>query len=465
MAALSAPRMMEHLLNDTIIQSPKPAMDLQQHRSAHAASEGSEDEVNIPSLAAGQTSSVESVSSTGYPSSVENSQSEMEIDENSGDVMGILSDREGHSAPSSRPSSPGINSPAQLPERYPMFAKQQKPPKAQDSREGKDVSKRQIDEVEEWSSDDKNNISKPIDKRPRPVDRVVDSIIGTSNSSKATRVLNEAVKDGSFVKNTAKWENFRGKILELDKEAEFDVDGDPRKVRHLRCTRVSTMGEVYNVKAFKDHLNRCKGLSKVALKKLPPKGMRSLNTFIMKPPAEALPPPKILDVFCPGLNPANVSSEQRAQIIHYMARTPASGGGAPSLDVITGIIFPERSYSDLDERERNEVRATQSQQQRWHIYSDNQKIYSTLCTKKVRIRTGTIPVPACFECTNLFKDKSFKNTLGKPIPKAGNTKFTPKHWIDRSAVEKYGRMSGLGSLLDEYTKVDFTSFYESHIVS
>lgn len=187
MAALSAPHMMEHLLNDeggdVVVRSPKPAMDLQQHRSAHAASEDSEDEVNIPSLAAGHTSSVESVSSTGYPSSVENSQSEMEMDENSGDIMGILSDREGHSAPSSRPSSPGINSPAQLPKRHPMFAKQQKPPKAQNSREGKDGSKRQIDEVEESSSDDDNNdiCSKPIDKRPRPVDRVVGGIIGTSN--------------------------------------------------------------------------------------------------------------------------------------------------------------------------------------------------------------------------------------------------------------------------------------------
>lgn len=459
------PHAMTHLLtgasDNKAIESPAPVGDFQHHREVHAPPDDSEDgsEINIPSTGAGHASSsagsaplaryassavfessVGYTPSVGYVSSIGHSESEMGMDQNIEDDVGISSGGEADNMPWSEPAE---NLSVQLPKASTMSAKQPKPAGL----------KRQIDETEN-ASDDDESCDEPINKRPRQVDRV-GGIIGTSRSSQSTRNLNKKVKDGTFVKNTARWALFKNKILVLDKEAEFDVEEDPRKVRHSVCTKISTMEEVYHVKAFKDHIGRCKGITKSALKKMPPKGIASLKTMFAKQavPRKVAPLPKIIDTFCPGINPSNVTPEQRVQIINYMMRTPSTGGGAQSLDLITETVFPGRSYCDLDQQEKNEIRATQSQQHRWKIYSDDQKIYSTSCIKKLRIRANTIPVPACSECTSLFEDRGFKIALGRPIPQSKNAKFTPKVYIDKAAVEKYGRMSGLGSLLDEYTKV------------
>lgn len=120
------------------------------------------------------------------------------------------------------------------------------------------------------------------------------------------------MKNGYFVKSIVRWATFTQKILKLEEEAEFDADGNPQKVHHSQCTKTTTMDEVYHVKAFQDHVSRCKRINKTTMKKMPPKGMTSLNTLFAKfvlPQSEVIP--QIIDVFCPGLNPANVWMDQQ----------------------------------------------------------------------------------------------------------------------------------------------------------
>jgi hypothetical protein len=56
--------------------------------------------------------------------------------------------------------------------------------------------------------------------------------------------------------------------------------------------------------------------------------------------------------------------------------------------------------------------------------------------------------PATYTCMDLVLDKTFKHALAVPLPLDKNCKFTPKSLIDKAAVEQYGVISGLKSLID-----------------
>lgn len=292
--------------------------------------------------------------------------------------------------------------------------------------------------------------------RPR-VDHDNIGVVGISNSTQATRTLNLSVDKGSFIKNPKRWDTFMAKIKMYDQHAEFNIDGDPRKVRHSRCRRPQKMDEPYNVSAFSKHVKKCKGPTKAVKGKMAPSGSQSIVKLFSKSSesplstTSALPP--IIEVPCPGLNPENVPPAHQEQLITYFLRTPVLGAGGPTLEAVTQKMYPKREFSSLSTRERLEVRAAQRQQHCWRIFADSQKVYASTCAQSVRIRVGEILVPSCFKCQALLQDNAFRNALAIPMPAPENSKFTPKHLINRAAVEQYGRISGLGALIDANEKV------------
>jgi hypothetical protein len=231
--------------------------------------------------------------------------------------------------------------------------------------------------------------SKSHDKRPRNAPKFTSSEstggpVGHSNSAKASRSLNEQVINGTFVKHPSKWKRFVKTITSIDADAEFDIDGDPRKVRHSRCTRSQKMDEPYNTSAFKKHAKFCTGPTKAAQKNMLPGGSQTLfamaasNNWEKPAPtnSSALP---VVNLPCPGLNPSNMPPDLKNRLETYLMRTPLPGGGGPTVEEATMLIFPKREYRSLSDRQKNEVRSAQRLQYRWRNQANLQKIFSTTC--------------------------------------------------------------------------------------
>jgi hypothetical protein len=301
--------------------------------------------------------------------------------------------------------------------------------------------------------------SKSHDKRPRNAPKLTSSRestsgpVGLSNSAKASRSLNEQVTNGTFVKHPSKWERFVNTIKSIGSDAEFDIDGDPRKVRHSACTRSQKMDEPYNTSAFRKHANSCTGPTKAAQRNLPPRGSQTLFAMATSKGWEKQTPTNssalpLVDLPCPGLNLSNMPPDLKNGLETYLMRTPLPGGGGPTVEEATELIFPKQEYKSLSNRQKNEVRSAQRLRYRWRNQADLQKVFSTTCCTTVRVQRTTVPVPACSACLSLLWDKAFKQALSMPLPLDDNRKYTPKALIDRAAVDRYAVISGLKDLID-----------------
>jgi hypothetical protein len=301
--------------------------------------------------------------------------------------------------------------------------------------------------------------AKSHDRRPQKTPKftpteTTSGPVGNSKSAKGSRLLNEQVANGTFTKHKTKWPRFVETIRDMDKDAEFDIDDDPRKVRHSLCKRPQKMDEPYNTSAFKKHINSCSGPTK-AIQKIMEHSRGSQTLFSMAkkhkwnetPPADPSHSQRV-DLPCPGLTPFNVSPSLKKGFKTYLARTPLPGGGGSSTDEMRSLLFPERTYKSLSERQKNEVRSAQRQRYRWHNHPDLQKIFSTSCCKTVHIQRNAQPTPACSACVELVLDKDFKRALAVPLPLDENRKFTPKSLTDKAAIQRYGLVSGLKDLID-----------------
>ncbi|KAF7973318.1 hypothetical protein HWV62_15563 [Athelia sp. TMB] len=467
MAATAAPRAMAHLLNEhTIVapslsstaetspiypSSPAPPINVDAYSdedSVHGdaehhdtVGESLDDDVDIPPVS-------EYASSSGYSESEAESIDERESSMLPEDVVELEAREKSH------PRTPATETRAT--QMYGMTSSSTKVSGSKSSRI-EDLLKRSIEEVE-GSSGDEESDSESRAKCPR-IDRPATAsaargVVGISNSTLATRALNKSVDNGTFVKSPTKWQTFITKIRELDEDAEFDIEGDPRKVRHSSCQRAQKMEEPYHINVFCRHVKTCSGPTKKVKQKMAPTGVPSVSTFFGKlsTPRSTLKPAAILTVPCPGLDSQNTPSLQRAKLEAYILRTPVAGAGGPSLDSLTKVMYPMREFTSLTDREKRDVRAAQRVRHRWRIFSDEHKVYASACSQDVRMRKGQKPVPPCSECEALLSDKSFKNALAVTTKPPENLKFTPKALASRATIEKYGRMSGLEAIIDAHEK-------------
>lgn len=460
MAAIAAPRTMAHLLNEPAIPVPStlystthpsprspPSNEYVDQDSGGWVHDDlqsgiiSDDGVDIPPV-------------SEYASSSENVDSDIEpLDEKErSDVPSMLA-RDGR--------SPGA--PVAAPESIDgLMAGDERVLAASSSRIWVEAMlKRELDEIEQDSDEDRSDKRKANSKRPRVDHEATSSVTGISKSALASRALNKAVDDGTFEKNATRWHKFTTKIKELDKDAEFDIDGDLRKVRHSMCQRAQKMNEPYHINVFRRHVNACSGVSKAVKEKMAPTGVKSISFLFNKAstPLVTTRSARIVKVPCPGLNPQNVPPLQGPKLMNYILRTPVAGAGGPTLDALTQLLYPMREFRNLTTRQKQEVRVAQRMRHRWKIFDDENTVFASACKGEVRITFGQNPasIAPCSECEALLRDKGFKNALALPIVHPDNLKFTPKSLIGRAAIEKYGRISGLEVIINANDKVTVIS--------
>ena len=264
---------------------------------------------------------------------------------------------------------------------------------------------------------------------------------GVGASTLASRKLNQQVNHGTFKLSSAKWKNFKEKISFLDKNASFpDPHGAPRSVRHSKCGRIVQMKEPYNVANFESHLKTCRS-NKTA-------GMPTLESLFNKLPKTTptksatlpLPSPEP----CPGL-----TETDHPEIPKYLKRSPACGGGAPSLDTISNQLW-KKQFSKLSPAHKQKVWSSQRAQLRWYNDFKFVRVFSSSCTKISNISKPQTP---CHQCSALLDDKGFRQALSVPIPAPENVKFMPKHWINTKAIELWGDIHGIRPLIEAYDKV------------
>ena len=228
------------------------------------------------------------------------------------------------------------------------------------------------------------------------------------------------------------------------------------------------MDEPYNTSAFRKHAKSCTGPTKAAQRNLLPRGSQTLYAMATgskgwdKPTptnSSALP---LVDLPCPGLNLSNMPPDLKNGLETYLIRTPLPGGGGPTVEEATELIFPKQQYKSLSNRQKNEVRSAQWLCYRWRNQADLQKVFSTTCCTTVRVRRTTGPVPACSACLSLLWDKAFKQAISMPLPLDDNRKYTPKALIDRAAVDQYAAISGLKDLIDANETV--RNFFDNNLV-
>ena len=302
-------------------------------------------------------------------------------------------------------------------------------------------------------------------KRPRTVRPANDSV-GSSKSQTTTRLLNQSLKDGSFVLNPHKWQKFRKSILELDPRAVFPpvTQEDPSQVRvvtHFLCGRKLEMREPYNTVAFKNHVNGTKKQQPCAgpLKsQLSGGGSLPLTQYFSPTPkisSEAIP---VSERPCPGLQSRNFP-----QVKQYLTCSRAPGGGGPSWAEITKKLYPSiERYSQLSTHAKNNVRLVQRSRHRWHNHHDLDRVVSASCLKTVRVPQNISDrnLLPCVECTAILNTAAFKNASALPIPDDDNRKFTPHAHTqsDARAVDVWSRTHGINALIQAYQKVSLVCY-------
>jgi hypothetical protein len=217
------------------------------------------------------------------------------------------------------------------------------------------------------------------------------------------------------------------------------------------------MSEPYNTGVFKKHAATCSGPTKAAQKTMAPTGSQTLFAMATaknwSKSSKTLDAPSVMDVPCPGLNSHNIPHQLKDGLTTYLLRSPVAGGGGPTLDALTKILFPAKIFMSLTSREKQEVRSAQRQKYRWHNHADLHRVIAADCIKTVQVRDGTSPTPACANCRALAWDKNFKRALSIPLPSDENFKHTPNVLIDKAAVDRFGRISGLKAIIDANDKV------------
>ena len=306
-------------------------------------------------------------------------------------------------------------------------------------KEGRESLKRrlQIDGKKELEDDNKRQRITVLRDPPLSPWRV-----GVRASTLASRKLNQKVNNGTFELSSTKWNNFKEKISFLDKNASFpDPHGAPRSIRHSKCGRIVQMKEPYNVANFETHLKTCKSNKTSGMPTLESLFNKQSKTPEKTTTKSATPP---LPEPCPGLTETN-----HPGIPKYLKRSPACGGGAPSLDTIASQLW-KKKFSELSSAQQQKAWSSQRAQLRWYNDAEFGRVFSSVCMKFSHLSR---PQKPCDQCSALLDDKGFRQALSVPTPAPENVRFTPKHWINTKAIELWGDIHGIRPLVEAYDKV------------
>jgi hypothetical protein len=286
-------------------------------------------------------------------------------------------------------------------------------------------------------------------------------ISGISRSARDARMANAAVKNGTFQVEDRKYAIFCDKVCAMDPHAE--VDEEAISVRHSLCGERKKMKRPYDLTRFKEHVDgtsksqacwlrmRAKGDAK----KSGASGSKTLTSFfkqVVNPSSkETSPKAKARDVKQPTRACPGITAEADAKVATYIKQTGAIGGGAPSRTRITQAVQPGTRYTDLDHQDKKAVMAEQMSQHRWRTVPQTQQVFTTNCTKQVRIDSQGATT-MCKECTAILRDRAFRAALRIPMPSQENYIYLNREYRNQELGELYARTQGLAELMG--TKVN-----------
>lgn len=251
------------------------------------------------------------------------------------------------------------------------------------------------------------------------------SALGTSQSASVARSLRAQVQTGEFRPSAAKTQNFRQKILDLDRDATFEPMS--KEVLCSTCKEWKKMKEPYNISRFEEHLER--GCEPPPPPPPADAKVRTLDQFKLMPPP--VKPKKVVPLKvsrpCPGLTAA-----YDEKVGKYLSRASSTGGGARSLEYYSKQFF-KKKYNNLSDAEQQQVVAAQVHDRTWRNDVSPGIVASFAtgenpCIKTVHVDADATVTPPCSSCQLVFTSKPYKNALNKPTPDSSNLRYVPlKH--------------------------------------
>ena len=257
----------------------------------------------------------------------------------------------------------------------------------------------------------------------------------------AQKALRDRVKASAFVPSWAKLQNFQRKVRDDDARAEFQ-DRNPLKVRCSACAKWITMRALYDVQQWKHHrattmcMKRCSS------------GLKTRSLFALgfggpckplKDYAGTCPFP------CPGL-----SQDSSPLIDRYLSRTAATGGGAPSRQILMKDLFgfDDVSWRDLTNKQQRMVLRREETLFLWRVSRSTQSIYAASCETIIHASPTANPEP-CSECFNLYNLHKFTVALNRKMPNEDNMKFVPKKYRPTELGKIYLKCKGVRELVEK----------------
>lgn len=275
--------------------------------------------------------------------------------------------------------------------------------------------------------------------------------VSRSATSKAT--LNKSVIEGTFVRNLAKWANYKDKLKVLDANYSVD-DHDPKRtcyVRHSVCAENILMSAPYDISRFKEHIKHCTVKKSITAAS----NTRSLLSFFQpKAQSQLTAQAQASSVIavklwpCPGLTQAD-----DVRITQYLQRTVSASAGGASEHLISNEIYG-KEYSSLSPSQKRVVDLRQVQTHRWkldHLRSRITAIGSNPCAENVRAST-TLDIDSlspCEPCRALLSLREFQTAIQKPLPANQNHVFVPHRHQNSAIGQIYAKNIGLEDLLSE----------------
>ena len=280
--------------------------------------------------------------------------------------------------------------------------------------------------------------------------------VGTSKQAVSKRTALEKIENGTWVRDTKRWETYQSKLGKIDRH--FKVLDDPRfpcHVKHSRCGSWILMSAPYDVGRFKSHNKSCSYSTASG-------GMKTLDNYgvLVRPinaqsPLPSIPAtsslPSSTNLPCLGL-----TEKDDARISQYIKRTPSYSAGGGSIHEFAKGLF-SADFKNLSLEKKDIVRQKQQQTHTWscdHIRKSVHAIGKNACDGKARLAKDGSLLP-CNKCLALLSVRAFRNAISQKCCKDENRGFIP-HVFQSPDI---GRIYSLGlyELLDGVRTYSFSA--------
>jgi len=114
------------------------------------------------------------------------------------------------------------------------------------------------------------------------------------------------------------------------------------------------------------------------------------------------------------------------------------------------LFGEEKKWGDLNEHQWLRVECTEATEFCWLNFREQGLILSTTCLKTLSTEDTAQP---CSECSNLLKNKVFKNALQRKLPNEENLRSTQLAHRAKMSCEQYAKMVGVYDIVQKATDV------------